>query len=639
MMMVLLFGTFILILITTEWVRRGSQKDVSDWKASIVITTVFWGVVVVVISELLSSLHLLNRTNLLVAWIVIIMLFLVIATKRGVFRKSELQKLFTNQVDSSRSYSDRALTLGLLAIIAVLFLIAIIAPPNTTDSLLYHMPRVVKWEQNSSLEHYATAYEHQLWSPIWAELVILNFRLLTAGDQFANLVQWFSMAISLVGVAAIAQLLGASKRAQLLSVMFAVSIPMGILQATSTQTDYVVTLWLVSLLFLVTLSKRRILQIHELLAIPVTIGLGGLTKATFYPYAAPILIWYFLPRISIQMIRKTILEIALLVGVVTAINYGFFTRNIRSFGHPFGAEEWVRSKSSLSIDPQVWVVNFVQHVALNFVSPVEALNKNVDHLLGDMRVRLGVNQGDFSRIWLWNHEDLAGNPLHFILALFSIIVLVKLTLRSQSNIAAKYATTILFSFIFFGFFISVYPYAVRHHLSFLVIWAPTIGWTAQRTWSGRLTPYLSLILIVTSLPWLFLNRSRPLLGMKPRTMSESILIEDPNVILFANWTNLRKPYEAATEAIKSLQCSDIGLVIDSHDLEYPFWWLLEAPKSGYRIEAIETYPHLEMYLDDDFFPCAILCTICDGLSQKEGLQLFDRYGNISLFIDPSLNFR
>ena len=134
-------------------------------------------------------------------------------------------------------------------------------------------------------------------------------------------------------------------------------------------------------------------------------------------------------------------------------------------------------------------------------------------------------------------------------------------------------------------------------------------------------------MLISSLPWLLLNRSRPVIGYYPHTMmSESVFREPPEVVLFANLTPLGGPYIGVTEAIKSIGCEEVGLKIDSHDIEYPFWWLLDSPQSGIRIEAVETYPHLERYIDPGFKPCAIICRVCGGREHLHGLERWGEFG-------------
>ena len=123
----------------------------------------------------------------------------------------------------------------------MLLLVAWIAPPSNVDSLLYHISRIVHWAQNGSLEHYATGYHHQLFMPPWAELANLHLRILWGSDRPADLVQWFRRVGSVAIASGVGELLGLRRKGQLITAVFIAGIPMGILQATSTQNDYVVT--------------------------------------------------------------------------------------------------------------------------------------------------------------------------------------------------------------------------------------------------------------------------------------------------------------------------------------------------------------------------------------------------------------
>ncbi|MHC5831404.1 MAG: glycosyltransferase family 39 protein, partial [Nostoc sp.] len=103
--------------------------------------------------------------------------------------------------------------------------------------------------QNHTVAHYPTSYTPQLYQNPWSEFVILHFQILSGGDYFANLVQWFSMIGCIIGVSLIARQLGADLRGQVFSAVVTATIPMGILQASSTQNDYVIAFWVVCLAY------------------------------------------------------------------------------------------------------------------------------------------------------------------------------------------------------------------------------------------------------------------------------------------------------------------------------------------------------------------------------------------------------
>ena len=94
------------------------------------------------------------------------------------------------------------------------------------------------------------------------------------------------MAVSLVGVSVIARQLGAGPRGQLLSAFVCATIPMGIMQASTTQNDHVAALWLVCLT-----SALLAIGSHSgpfpVLGAGASLGLALLTKGTANVFALP----------------------------------------------------------------------------------------------------------------------------------------------------------------------------------------------------------------------------------------------------------------------------------------------------------------------------------------------------------------
>jgi hypothetical protein len=140
--------------------------------------------------------------------------------------------------------SDKVLLGSIIFIGLIGAVTAIVGMPNTWDSMMYHLPRVEHWIQNRTVGFYPTSDVRQLYTTPWAEFAILQLRILGGGESSTNWVQWAAMAGSLIGVSLIARQLGAGRTGQLMAASIAVSLPMGILQSVSTQTDYVFILLL-----------------------------------------------------------------------------------------------------------------------------------------------------------------------------------------------------------------------------------------------------------------------------------------------------------------------------------------------------------------------------------------------------------
>jgi len=160
-------------------------------------------------TELLSLFEALTRTGTAILWLVGLAAVFAMGWRYGWM--SVGLKAFAQSIQRLSGFEIGAAAAFAL-IVGLLFLVAVLSPPNNTDSLLYHMSRVTHWAQNQSLRHYATGFSPQLVNPIFAEAAILDLRMLWGDDQLANLVQWLSMIGSLIGVTLAARILGAGRR-------------------------------------------------------------------------------------------------------------------------------------------------------------------------------------------------------------------------------------------------------------------------------------------------------------------------------------------------------------------------------------------------------------------------------------------
>jgi 4-amino-4-deoxy-L-arabinose transferase-like glycosyltransferase len=211
--------------------------------------------------------------------------------------------------------------------------LALIAPPNTHDSLQYHMSRVMHWIVNHSVDFYATSIDRQLWMPPFAEYSILHLYLLAGNDWFVNLVQWFSMAGSVVAVTLIAGQIGVKPRGQWFAALFTLTLPIGILQSTSTQTDYAAAFWTMCVFYYILLESQQILfnkkagfSINSIL-IGLSFSLGVLTKGTVYAIVFPLFVYFLIVLIQ-KHLWKVITGMVLLGSMCTlTLNGPIWLRN------------------------------------------------------------------------------------------------------------------------------------------------------------------------------------------------------------------------------------------------------------------------------------------------------------------------
>ena len=623
----------VLILAVLALRLRGKK-----WATCLVIAASFWAAYLVLVSESLGLVRGLRPTWVALGWFVALLALLwsLWRTRESI---RDLQGVRPQLRDPQVLV---VIPLALLA--ALLLLVALVSPPSTTDSLRYHMPRVLHWVQNASLAHYPTSYQPQLWNPPFAEMAMLNLRLLWGSDRLVNLVQWASMVGSLVMVDGIARLMGASRLGRAAAVAFAFSLPMGLLQATSTQTDYVTAFWLVCTAYLIAKSIQQSLNRLELVSLGLVFGLGMLSKVTFYIYAIPFAIWY-----GVALLKEAGLRRAFSAGIWVAvpalfINSWHWARNITIFGGPFGSADWLQANTNFGAPAFAggqYLSSLFKSIAANFATPSEIANYEFWEFVIKLDRVLGVDSNGYRFLWGWNHEDIAGSPLH--LGLVALTVFLLFIFRPWRAAVWQYAVATLMGFLLLSLFIAFDPFRVRLQLPFLVAWAPLFGLSVVAVRIRWLAVAATAVLLLASVPWILFNTTRPLIGLQPDpkglelpcvfgcTAVGSILQVPEEDLLFANWRSLAAPVASIAQQIEQQGCQQVGLRIDSLDMEYPFWRLLEAPNSGIRIETIYTFPHLESLKDPEFKPCAIVCTICGDMTQIYGMDLVHSEGGISVY--------
>jgi len=228
------------------------HKENHCLRHSVLSAALVWAVLPVAMTEVLSLFRSLTFSWVSGLWGTVILILCFIS-----LRFNKHAAVIGRLRVAKTSLMSGLLLLWMFLIVATVGLIAWVAPPNTTDSMTYHMSRVAHWIQNQSVSHYPTNILRQLYLTPGSEFIITHFQILSGGDRLANFVQWFSMVGSACGVSLIAKQLGAAARGQVLAGVVVTTVPMGILQASSTQNDYVVSFWLTCFVYFLILLKSK----------------------------------------------------------------------------------------------------------------------------------------------------------------------------------------------------------------------------------------------------------------------------------------------------------------------------------------------------------------------------------------------
>jgi 4-amino-4-deoxy-L-arabinose transferase-like glycosyltransferase len=649
MLIIIPFLVFVFIYLIF-YIKLGGGNVLSAWRVSYLSASVICGVLVVVITEILSIFDLITFNWVVGFWIAIgissasFCSILVIKKRPSIHFILPKFQLF-----------EVVLLLGVVFIVMVLCFIALVSPPNSYDSMTYHMSRLCHWIQNHNVAHYPTHILRQLYMQPFAEFSIMHLQILSGGDRFANLVQWFSMIGSLIGVSLIAKQLGADLSGQILSVIVCSTIPMGILQASSTLNDYVVSFWLVCFVYFLMLLRTQPKGIYSL-ATGISLGLTLLTKATAYIYASPFILWFIFS--GFKRLRwklwKPILVIAILVFL---INLGHSVRNFDLYGHPLGGPEEFKNVSNNAMSIPLLMSNIIRNMGLHIGTPGWVVNAIMLKAVKSLHAMLGVSILDPYTtyrlstsffITFSTDETYAGNLIHFILILGSIIIFFVSWQRRNSRDLMRYNIVLIAAFLLFAFYLKCQPWGSRLHLPLFVLWSPfmaivfsrinsfkgkkillifmgimlmcvLIGWFLYDyfifkfvetnykglTTNGNFNFYLKVnicLLLGLLLLYRYNLRVSHVIGLililtsAPWVFHNSYknLIGEENIFntgrtdqYFLAMPNFKDPYIKVVDYLKSKGYSDIGVMLSENSWEYPlFVFFKENNTHALRIEHV-----------------------------------------------------
>ena len=178
------------ILLTLILINRNNNENIfKNLLNGILIFSVF----VVTINEVLSWFNFLNFLTITSTWFITILIQVYITYRL----KINLKETFLELIKKSRSafkslnFALKLLAFFLILLVALIAFQGIIYPPNNWDSMAYHLPRIIEWQNHENFANFQTHILRQLYQPCFSEYVIFQVNLLNGNDYFANSVQLF----------------------------------------------------------------------------------------------------------------------------------------------------------------------------------------------------------------------------------------------------------------------------------------------------------------------------------------------------------------------------------------------------------------------------------------------------------------
>ena len=334
-------------------------------------------------------------------------------------------------------------------IILPLACVAVYYPPCTADSMSYHLTRIVHWIQNGNVGMYPTNYPRQLYYQPFAEYLMLPWQLLTGTDFFDNTVQVVALVIMLLLLSLLVRFFGGDALCQCWAATLALSSPIVIFEASTTQTDIILTaLYFSFLYFGFKLSRKQPTHpktIWWLLVVcfAVSLGLSLNTKLSIGAFEIPFCIWFGLRLFALYGRKVWPVFGSLVVGFLV-FNAPYFHRNAEISGSIFGPAEIQEKMRNLRFGIGPTFSNALRNVTMQLRIPNRQVNERNREIIIAIHDALGMSIHDTTTTYAgdgtvaYEYETVfilddyrSGNIL--IILLFGITV-VALTARTIQGI-------------------------------------------------------------------------------------------------------------------------------------------------------------------------------------------------------------
>lgn len=598
-----------------------------------------WMLYLFVMTEGLSVLHAVRFLALFALWGLLdgIMLVMLVVQWRKCCGQAGVLKSAGGEVSGSHDdwigalkelfrrglqfWKESPYYIILLVIGLAVLVLAFITTPNNWDSMTYHLPRIVYWTQNRSVEHYATNSLRQISSPVLAEFVNLHVYILCRGHDFLfNLLQAVSYLTCAVMVGAIADKLGCDRKFRFLAVLLYMSMPIAYAEALTTQVDNFATVWLLFFVYLLLdlIKQRKKLtfdtsSVRSVCAMGLCVAWGYLAKPSVCFGMVIFAVWLLIVCIA----RKDrVLDLLRLVccalPCVVLPLLPELLRNFRTF-HAYASSGTGARQLVGTLQPSYLFINFLKNFSFNLPT---ALLKDSDEFF----MKFAVKAAEFLHVELnaksiaeegleYNlHSpntygcDTAVNPLIMWLFIFcSVWAVCQVKKTDWKAFANGYLLTSVISFCIFCTVLRWEPFVSRYMVSYLALLCPMIASQVQMRTKGEHRKPLRYAFIGI-IAFLGVMEAISLTWFHRCIWA----YEGANNRPYGYFTSRRDPasyYAALTDQIKSKQYQSVGLyLMKADDYEYPLWVMLD----GCRIEHVNVENESAIYADRDFTPDCII---------------------------------
>ena len=569
-------------------------------------------------TELLGFFEGIGRAELTACWIV-----LGLGGIAYLVRDRKSVRITTPRVDLLVCFSIVACA----AIAIATGVTAVLSPPNSSDAMAYHMPRVVYWAEQRSVRFFPTPYLNQIMLQPFAEYVMLHLYVLAGGDRLVNLAQWSAFVVSIIAVSLAAGYFGANARGQAIAAVFCATIPAAVLASSGAKNDMVLAMWMtiaVCFAFRFAATSRW----RDALYLGAAIGLALDTKATAYVFLPWVIAVILIARWR-PASRRAAVNLGIAALCALAINAPLYLRNYFFSGSPMGYDSaqgngFFRWRNETFGWKQT-VSNAMRNVSEQLGARSERWNTGVYDAVVAMYRRLGIDPNDPKTTWRGsnftppknaNHEADAPNRVHLAFLLAIGCVLTWRALHRRDRERAFYLTALFIGFVAFCAYLKWQPFMARLFIPLFVASAPLAGII------GEVRPAIAAVAVQIAACLILLDTARrPALQnwVRPLEGPASVFRVQRDVEYFADmktWDD-RESFVKAAQAIAGSGCRLVGIDINHLQLEYPLIALIREREPGTLFVHTDVENESRRYRQPVVgSTCAVACLDCFGDSDR-----------------------
>ena len=320
--------------------------NINDLIEKIIIIFLLNWIQIVISLEILSLFNQIKLIPLILFHVICALVCVLIAWLKKINLGTNFRdiiskiKNFYSGLSLNKAFKN-IMIIWIIIIILTTFFIGVMVPPNTWDSMVYHLTRAAFWHQNYNINHYYTSNLRQIENPVNAELGLLWVITFSNSDNIVFLIQWFSFLLLIITIYKILRLLGFDKKISFITIFIFSTLDLMILESNTTQNDLVLASFvLITLFLLIRILKSDKILFPYLVLAGSAFGLFIGTKGYAYLFIPGFFIFFLIYGKSNKLKFKKFLFLICFctLGTLLFSSYNFI-QNYIDFGNIFSSQK------------------------------------------------------------------------------------------------------------------------------------------------------------------------------------------------------------------------------------------------------------------------------------------------------------